>query len=348
MDKARPCIEALKQGLSDSFTMYFMAHAYHWNVEGPDFHQYHEFFSKIYEEIFESIDVWAENIRKLGGMAPQTLAEIGMPSKIEEEYVTSDPIEMCMALYRANEMVLDSINNALRIAEEIDEQGIADFLAGRDDAHKMWRWQLNSITGMGKSSEEKEEEEMESSDVAYNFAGDMSEDMVFFGSRAEKILHDKTDRYNRKSPASLQASANVVRAVYRRGARSVKPGSDRHEAGVARVDAFLRLLRSGKPANPTYVSDNDLLPTSHQMSDGNTPALVASAELDKEVKYDFEKPEEVVLAAAEMSGLGYESEPIFRAVWMRATRDEDNATERVLALATDKYESKDADLLPSK
>ena len=56
----------------------------------------------------------------------------------------------------------------------------------------------------------------------------------------------------------------MLKAVYRRGAGAFssthRPGMSRSGWGVARVNAFLKLVRSGKPSNPKYVQDNDLLP----------------------------------------------------------------------------------------
>jgi starvation-inducible DNA-binding protein len=366
MDKARPCVKALKQGLSESFTMYFRAHAYHWNVEGSDFSEYHDFFSAIYEDIYGSIDAWAENIRKLGSMAPQSIAEIGMPSRIPDVYVGSDPMEMCAALYEANEVVIKAINEAFDIAEDINEQGIADFLAGRDDMHKKWRWQLNSITGMGKKKEEDYapvEEEIVPEGVAYKVNGESEEiapeseyekpvdqDLIFFGDTTEQQLLNRVERHNRRAPASLQASIETVKAVYRRGAITAGAGAGRNDAGISRVDAFLRLLSSGRPSNPLYTADNDLLPTTHKRSVAKESALVASAvmsELSLPDLSSLEKPEEYVLALAELSGMGYEIEPAIRAAWMRAVNTGENPKDRAMELALKRYESKDADLLPT-
>ena len=55
-------IVALKKVLADTFVMYYKAHSYHWNVEGSNFPQYHEFLQNIYEEIFAAVDVIAEHI----------------------------------------------------------------------------------------------------------------------------------------------------------------------------------------------------------------------------------------------------------------------------------------------
>ena len=58
-----------------------------------------------------------------------------------------------------------------------------------------------------------------------------------------------------------------LKAVYRRGAgaysTSHAPKMSRHGWAIARVKAFLYLLRNGRPSNTNYKQDNDLLPSSH-------------------------------------------------------------------------------------
>jgi len=67
---------SLKQAMADSFVLYYKAHAYHWNVEGADFKQYHDLFAVIYLEIFEAIDTLAEHIRQLDDYAPSSLSQL--------------------------------------------------------------------------------------------------------------------------------------------------------------------------------------------------------------------------------------------------------------------------------
>ena len=59
----------------------------------------------------------------------------------------------------------------------------------------------------------------------------------------------------------------MLKAVYRRGAgafsTSHAPKMSRHGWAIARVNAFLKLLRTGRPSNPKYTTDNDLLPKGH-------------------------------------------------------------------------------------
>jgi DNA-binding ferritin-like protein len=45
-----------------------------------------------------------------------------------------------------NEKVLVTLNIAFKLADELDQQGLADFLAGRIDVHNKHGWMLRSIT----------------------------------------------------------------------------------------------------------------------------------------------------------------------------------------------------------
>ena len=139
-------VQSLKVLMSDVITMYFVAHGYHWNVEGEDFSQYHELFGDIYAEVYGSIDPIAENIRKMGDYAPFTLSKFIDLRTVESKEVAPNPKAMAKALLKVNDGVIESINKAFASAEKAGEQGVMDFLAGRDDMHKKWRWMLTAST----------------------------------------------------------------------------------------------------------------------------------------------------------------------------------------------------------
>ena len=138
--------ESIKTVLADSVTMYFVAQGFHWNVEGQDFSQYHALFAEIYKDVYSAIDPLAEDVRKLGEYAPYTLSKFTSLRTIEPKDVKPEPQAMAKELLRINEGLIESVNKAFKEAEKAEEQGIMDFLAGRDDMHKKWRWQLTAST----------------------------------------------------------------------------------------------------------------------------------------------------------------------------------------------------------
>jgi starvation-inducible DNA-binding protein len=132
----------LAHTLSDVTALGFLAQGYHWNVKGINFYQFHEFFAEIYGDVDGSIDPLAENIRKLGYDAPYLLSDFGSMTCIQEERQFGDAITMVESLARANSVVTSCYIEAFGMANACNEQGIADFIAGRIDMHKKWQWQL--------------------------------------------------------------------------------------------------------------------------------------------------------------------------------------------------------------
>jgi len=140
--------EELNQLLADVVSFYFRAHGAHWNVKGADFSEYHKLFLKIYEDVYESIDPIAENLRKLGSVAPFTLTSFLTLRSIDDaSTILQDPIALANDLLVANDMILDELSDAFDCATNYNQQGIANFLAGRIDSHQYWKWQLTVSLG---------------------------------------------------------------------------------------------------------------------------------------------------------------------------------------------------------
>ena len=75
----------LKVAFADTYALYVKAQNYHWNVEGPMFPMYHDFFGNIYEEVGETIDAFAEQIRAAGAYAPGAFSRFAELSNIQDE-----------------------------------------------------------------------------------------------------------------------------------------------------------------------------------------------------------------------------------------------------------------------
>jgi hypothetical protein len=89
---------------------------------------------------------------------------------------------------------------------------------------------------------------------------------ITFSKEVTAQLAAKVKEHNAKGKGS-KATLAMLKAVYRRGAgafsTSHAPKMSRHGWAIARVNAFLKLLRTGRPSNPKYTTDDDLLPKGH-------------------------------------------------------------------------------------
>lgn len=136
--------ESLAECLGNAVVLAFKAQGHHWNVMGPDFTQYHDFFGEIYEDVYGSIDPLAENLRKLGALAPYRLSEFASLTSIEDMECGCSPMSMCNDLFVANNMMIDCLKETFAAADAANQQGIADFIAGRIDMHQKWAWMLRA------------------------------------------------------------------------------------------------------------------------------------------------------------------------------------------------------------
>lgn len=144
MDK-EALIEQMKVVLASVFSLYLKSHNYHWNVTGPNFIQYHKFLGKTYEQLHDSVDLYAEHIRALGAYAPGSLKRFSELTKISDEVAIPSARFMFIRLASDNEVVLDELRTAANMAEGLKERGVLNFIEGQIDAHEKLHWMLKSF-----------------------------------------------------------------------------------------------------------------------------------------------------------------------------------------------------------
>lgn len=137
-------IQAMKQALGDHFAFYLKAHGFHWNVEGADFLQYHDLFGKIYEEVYGSIDIFAEQIRALDAYAPASFSRFSQLTTIEDEVKILPARAMIEKLLSDIVIVQQSVERAYELAEAAHKHGLSNFLAERQDAFAKHSWMLKA------------------------------------------------------------------------------------------------------------------------------------------------------------------------------------------------------------
>lgn len=138
-------IKALKIAFATEFSFYLKAHYFHWNVEGPNFKEYHDLFGTIYEEVYNSIDDFAENIRKLNAYTPGSFTRLSMLTQINDEIDIPSAENMVSELLTDSDKSVQVFKMVYDIAEEYGEHGLSNFLAERMDAHRKHSWMLRSI-----------------------------------------------------------------------------------------------------------------------------------------------------------------------------------------------------------
>ncbi|HEY7288714.1 MAG TPA: DNA starvation/stationary phase protection protein [Vicinamibacterales bacterium] len=122
-------VENLNQVLADTITLRDMYKKHHWQVSGPTFYQLHLLFDKHAGEQNELVDLIAERIQLLGGIAIAMASDVAettlvpRPPKGREEV----PIQISRLLH-AHEIVLKEARAMARRAADAGDDGTNDLL----------------------------------------------------------------------------------------------------------------------------------------------------------------------------------------------------------------------------
>lgn len=139
--------EAVTALLADTYALYFKAHAYHWNVTGPRFHDLHAMFETQYQELWAATDDIAERVRALGVMAPISYDELAKSASIKADGAVPGADAMVANLLDGHEQVVRTARKALDIAAEHGDEATSDVIAPRVTAHEKMAWMLRATLG---------------------------------------------------------------------------------------------------------------------------------------------------------------------------------------------------------
>ena len=137
--------DALKTLLASNFAYYLKAHMFHWNVEGPDFAQLHEFFADVYEDAYSAVDKIAEYVRTLEEYAPGSFERFQELSIIPGQTKVPRARLMLEELLADTQTMKDLVMQVFQAAQAEGREDIANFMAERQDAHGKWAWQMKSF-----------------------------------------------------------------------------------------------------------------------------------------------------------------------------------------------------------
>ena len=138
-------IQQLKVILGTNFALYLKSHNYHWNIEGSNFPQYHDFLNGFYTEVFAQTDLIAEHIRYLDSYTPGSMERFLELADIEEETNVPDAMSMLRTLKMDNDRYSIHLRAGIVAAENANEPAVSNFLQDILGAHQKKAWMLRSI-----------------------------------------------------------------------------------------------------------------------------------------------------------------------------------------------------------
>jgi len=121
--------QLLNEILADSMILYAMYKKHHWLVAGPTFYQLHLLFDKHAEEQTEIIDLLAERVQSLGGIAvgdPRHAAELTTIDRPPNG--AEDVPAMIHRLLDAHETILEKVRAGIDKTEKSSDWGSNDLL----------------------------------------------------------------------------------------------------------------------------------------------------------------------------------------------------------------------------
>lgn len=126
----------LNQQLADMFDLYSQTKQAHWNVRGSDFYQLHKLFDELAEELLEDIDLLAERISALGGVAMGTVHMSAQSSRLPEfpgrVVLSMASVEVLAVRYAS---LAETTRSAINIASEREDETTANIL--QDISHQL-------------------------------------------------------------------------------------------------------------------------------------------------------------------------------------------------------------------
>ena len=138
-------IEQLKTILGTNFGLYFKAHTFHWNIEGPNFNDYHTFLNGFYNAVWANTDLIAEKIRALGAYAPTGLDRMLELCDIQDNENIPTAIGMLTQLKSDNDRYIIHLRAGIVLAEQAGEPAVSNFLQEILDQHQKQAWFLSSL-----------------------------------------------------------------------------------------------------------------------------------------------------------------------------------------------------------
>lgn len=144
-------IGIVNQRLADVIDLQIQLKQAHWNVKGPHFIGLHELFDKIAEDVENYVDMIAERVVQLGGIAEGTVRTAAARSRLEEYPLNiADGAAHVEAVARALSNFGREARMTIDETARLDDADTADLFTEVSRGIDKWLWFVEAHTQGGK------------------------------------------------------------------------------------------------------------------------------------------------------------------------------------------------------
>ena len=141
LEKRVELVTLMNQRLASAIDLQMQMKQAHWNVKGPNFIGLHELFDRVYEGIESYVDMIAERISQLGGIAEGTVRLAASGSRLSEyPLLISDGIGHVDAVARALSTFGHDARNTIAEATDLEDADTADIFTEISRGVDKWLW----------------------------------------------------------------------------------------------------------------------------------------------------------------------------------------------------------------
>jgi starvation-inducible DNA-binding protein len=131
----------MNQRLADAVDLQMQMKQAHWNVKGPSFIALHELFDKVDEAVESYVDMIAERIVQLGGIAEGTVRVSAARSQLAEyPLAIADGMAHVEAVAHALSTFGQEARTTINEANELDDADTADLFTEISRGIDKWLW----------------------------------------------------------------------------------------------------------------------------------------------------------------------------------------------------------------
>lgn len=143
--------QLLNQRLAEAVDLQSQAKQAHWNVKGPHFIGLHKLFDEVYEGVGEYVDLIAERIVQLGGVAEGTVRVAAARSRLEEYPLDiAEGFAHVQALSKALATFGHEVRLAIDEADELDDADTADLFTEVSRGIDKFTWMVEAHSQASK------------------------------------------------------------------------------------------------------------------------------------------------------------------------------------------------------